>query len=421
MSIDALIGNLARRFYDRVMTLPETTEGIGLPAPDAAGSYLLYLHIPYCFVLCPFCSFHRVPFNRPDALSYFDCLQAEIRHVTEAGFRFDELYIRGGTPTVLPDELFSTIELLHGLHKIGAISVETNPDDIGKDAVKRLRDAGVNRLSVGVQSFDDGLLREMQRFERYGSGEQIQVRLERAAPVFDTLNIDMIFNFPHQTETTLNRDLDILIDDLGADQVSYYPLMASDSTRARMRVEMGAVDYSRERDYYELIRQRFLAAGYTSNSAWCFSRKLGMGDEYIVDREDYLGLGSGAFSYLQGSLFASTFSIGQYQELIRAGRTGAVRQLALSERDQMRYHLLMQLFGGSLDLTAAEARFAGNFEDTIWPEIKLLRALGALNESTTTLTLTEYGQYVWVVLMREFFSGINNLRDEMREISQVEN
>ncbi|MBT8132109.1 MAG: coproporphyrinogen III oxidase family protein [Gammaproteobacteria bacterium] len=417
MSIDTLIGGLARRFYQQVMTLPETAGGIQLPVPETAGSYLLYLHVPYCVVLCPFCSFHRVPFKRPDALSYFDCLQAEIRLATDTGYCFDELYIGGGTPTVLPDELFNTIELVRGLHKVDAISVETNPDDLGKEGVRRLLGAGVNRLSVGVQSFDDTLLREMQRFERYGSGMEIRRRLEQMTPAFETLNVDMIFNFPHQTAASLDRDLDILID-VGVDQVSFYPLMAADSTGDRMRREMGSIDYSREREFYELIQQRLLTAGYTRNSAWCFSRSPGMGDEYIVDREEYLGLGSGAFSYLRGSLFASTFSIGQYKELVRAGKTGTVRELPLSGRNQMRYFLLMKLFGGSIDLHAAEARFGGEFHSTIWPEIKLLRALGALIETETKLSLSGHGQYIWVVLMREFFAGINNLRDELRQISQ---
>ena len=81
----------------------------------------------------------------------------------------------------------------------------------------------------------------------------------------------------------------------------------------------------------------------------------GMFDEYIVDREEYVGLGSGAFSYLQGSLYVSTFSLREYRDRIAAGKTGMVRRRAFSERDQVRYYLLMQLFGGELDRSVAEA------------------------------------------------------------------
>jgi coproporphyrinogen III oxidase-like Fe-S oxidoreductase len=139
-----------------------------------------------------------------------------------------------------------------------------------------------------------------------------------------------------------------------------------------------------------------------------------MFDEYIVEHEEYLGLGSGAFSYLQGSLFASTFSINHYLRLVDAGKTGTVGRRDILQRDQMRYYLLMRLFGGSLDLATAEDRFSGAFQRTLWPELAVLRTMGAIRESARTLTLTEYGNYLWVMLMRKFFTGVNNLREEMR-------
>jgi coproporphyrinogen III oxidase-like Fe-S oxidoreductase len=86
----------------------------------------------------------------------------------------------------------------------------------------KLKDNGVNRLSVGVQTFDDPLLQQIERYHKYGSGEQITRGLAYTQGIFDTLNVDMIFNFPSQTRETLERDLRILVD-LGVDQVTYYP------------------------------------------------------------------------------------------------------------------------------------------------------------------------------------------------------
>jgi len=415
VTVDALISGLARRFYRHIMTLPEATGGVQLPVPDAGKTYLLYLHVPFCVVLCPFCTFHRVKFMQRSAQSYFASLRREIELVTHNGFRFDELYVGGGTPTVLPEDLVATVELVRRLHSVASISVETNPDHLAKAGVRRLLDAGVNRLSVGVQSFDDALLREMQRLDKYGSGGEIRERLKKTRGAFDTLNVDMIFNFPHQTEASLRRDLDVLVDDVGIDQVSYYPLMAPEIAQQTMQEHMGHVEHAREQRFYELIVERLLGAGYSRNSAWCFSRRSGLADEYIVEREEYLGLGSGAFSYLNGTLFASTFSISRYQELVGAGKTGAVRDRPLAERDQMRYYLLMRLFGGSLDCRRAETRFDGGFRRKLWPEIKALQTFGAIRTSGERLQLTETGYYLWVTLMREFFTGINNLREQMRQ------
>lgn len=414
MGLEPRIGRYFRRHLDRVLDVAEARAGIKLPVPDSDAPCLLYLHVPFCFSLCPFCSFHRVKFEPSATESYFISLRREIELVTDAGFRFDELYIGGGTPTVLPRELVHTIEYVRKRHPLRDVSVETNPDHLRSDELSRLRNAGVTRLSVGVQSLDNTLLREMHRFHEYGSAEEICDRLREAEGVFETLNVDMIFNFPHQSEVSLRRDLQILIDDLHVDQVSFYPLMTVDSTRNTMLETVGRVDYSREKAFYSLIADHFLTAGYSRSSAWCFSRTEGLSDEYIASREDYLGLGSGSFSYLQGKLFVSTFSIDLYRRLVADGRSGIVRCRAMNVRDQMRYYLLMKLFAGSIDTASAEGRFDGRFMRALRADLVLLRVLRAITMSSQTICLTERGQYLWIVLMREFFAGVNGLRDQMR-------
>ena len=412
--LDGLISRYVRHLNQRLMSFGEPGGPVELPRPDPDKHYLLYLHIPFCVVLCPFCSFHRVEFQEDRARRYFRALQEEIALVTERGYRFGEVYIGGGTPTVLPDLLAETVESIKASHPVGAVSVETNPQDLNESALSRLRSAGVNRLSVGVQSFDDGLLREMERYEKYGSGDEIAAHLRNVVGTFDTLNVDMIFNFPHQDREILDSDLHRLTDELAVDQVSWYPLMTSETTARRMSKSMGRFDRANERPYYEAIVEHMQGAGYQRSSAWCFSRQPGMFDEYIVEHEEYVGLGSGAFSYVNGAMFANTFSINNYLKRVSGGETGIVRARKMSALEQMRYHLLMRLFGGSLDLDAAEARFGGAFERTIWRDLAGLRMLGALRTTNRTLKLTETGYYLWVVLMREFFSGVNSFRDDMR-------
>lgn len=412
---DLLIDTFLRRANRRVLSFSEADEAPVLPPPDPQQRYLLYLHVPYCRVLCPFCSFHRVRFSLGKTESYFESLRQEVRLVSDAGYVFDELYVGGGTPTVMPDELLRTIGLVRSLHPVQAISIETNPDDIGSDEIRRLREAGVNRVSVGVQSFDDRLLGEMQRLEPYGSGAEIAARLKTAQGTVDTLNIDMIFNFPHQDEDSLDRDLDILTSEIAAEQVSWYPLMTAVSTRRAMRRDMGRVDYSRERRFYARIVARMAEAGYVRDSAWCFSRNPGLVDEYIVDHDEYLGLGSGAFSYLKGSLYASTFSLNHYASLVADGRSGLILRRDMGERDRMRYYLLMRLFAGSLDLEAAEQKFHGRFRCVLRPELAALKLIGAVRQRGETLQLTASGYYLWVMMMRAFFSGVSVLRDEVRQ------
>lgn len=411
---ESFFSRIEQKLGRRYLRFGNSNSSDSAPLPDPNTQYLLYLHIPFCVVLCPFCSFHRVEFKKDRALAYFKALRQEIRTATNAGFCFNELYVGGGTPTVMPEQLISTIQLVRELHPIACISTETNPDDLDDDRLPQLGLAGVNRLSVGVQSFDDRLLKEMERFEKYGSGEQIRQRLHRVAGLFETLNVDMIFNFPDQSEDSLTRDLEMLTNDVKPDQVSFYPLMTSNSTRRPMQRKLGDVSHKREKKLYQLISQHMRASGYHRASAWCFSRQPSMIDEYIVTQDEYLGLGSGAFSYVSGQFYASTFSINHYIDRALDGQIAIIKNRVMSARDQMRYYLLTRLFAGSMDLDRAEQRFAGRFSRTLFPELTCLRLIGAVTRHHRHLQLTERGFYLWVVLMREFFSGVNNLREEMR-------
>lgn len=414
MISDALITNVVRKLSRRTLSFGNAAHSVALPEPDPARRYLLYLHIPFCVVLCPFCSFHRVEFKEQRARDYFSALRREISKATDAGYRFGEIYVGGGTPTVLPEELGSTISMLRAEHDIECVSIETNPDDLSETAIHRTAEAKVNRVSVGVQSFDDSLLKEMQRYDKYGSGAQIRERLKAVAGQFDTLNIDMIFNLPNQTAASLQADLRYLTDDVIADQVSYYPLMTTSTTRKSMLRSMGSVDFSREKALYQQVVEHMQAAGYQRSSAWCFTRRQSMIDEYITEQDEYLGLGSGAFSFLNGTICASTFSINRYIRLAQSGQTGMVRQRTLNRIDHMRYYMLTHLFSGAMDLDVADDCFDGRFSHALRNELRGLKVLGTVRQDSRLLRLTERGYYLWVILMREFFTGVNQLREEMR-------
>jgi coproporphyrinogen III oxidase-like Fe-S oxidoreductase len=388
------------------------------PQPAAGRRYLLYVHIPFCDLLCPFCSFHRVRFVPDLADRYFTALRAEIRHYAELGFDFADVYVGGGTPTVDVAQLTKTLDVIRGCFEIERISVETNPDHLRKNVLEPLRAAGVNRLSVGIQSFDDQLLKEMQRFEKYGSGADLAERLAHAAGYFDTLNADMIFNFPHQDRQSLARDIQRLID-VGIDQASFYPLMAAESVRQRMARQLGVVNYSRERSFYYQILDG-MTPTFEQSSVWCFSRRPGLVDEYIIDHDEYVGVGSGAFSYLNGTLYATSFSILAYDRLIAAQHLGITHARPLSRREQLRFHLLTSLFALGLDPGVARKRFGERALRELAGELGVLRALGSIRPQDTQLRLTRRGMYHWVVMMREFLNGINNLRDEMRADNRAE-
>ena len=383
------------------------------PAPPAGGDAQLYIHVPFCQVLCPFCSFHRVEYRERKAQRYFAALRREIESYREAGYRFSGVYVGGGTPTVAPRELADTLDLVTKSFPVREIAVETNPSDLTPEILGTLQACGVNRLSVGVQSFDDGLLREMERYEKYGSREQVLRALERAAGRFTTLNVDMIFNLPHQTPSILDDDLSTVIAS-PANQVSFYPLMTSDAVRRKMTARMGRLDRARVRDYYARIRER-LAGSFTPSSAWCFSRGTGSGvDEYIADATDYVGVGSGAFSYVGGAMYATTFSLNAYADRIGRGLPAVTQRRAMSGHEQMRYEMLLRLFGLRMDRDWLASRFGGRFERRMRLEMTALKVAGAVAEDEEGYRLTDRGMYLWVLMMSAFFESVNVFREKMR-------
>ncbi|HSN72568.1 MAG TPA: coproporphyrinogen III oxidase family protein, partial [Steroidobacteraceae bacterium] len=343
---------------------------------------------------------------------YFEALRQEIRRYHEDGFTFADVYVGGGTPTVVPDELGETLELIRSLWPIRTLSVETNPNDLREEVFRVLDASGVTRLSVGVQTFDDELLRRMDRYEKYGSAAVIRERLQAAQGRYHTLNVDMIFNLPGQSLELLERDLDVLID-LGADQASFYPLMTAPTVERRMNESMGDTDPSRRLMFYERILARMLPT-YRANSAWCFSRIDGMFDEYIIDQDEYIGVGSGAFSYVGGAMYSTTFSLNQYCERIARGQTAITQGKAMSLRERMRYDYLVKLFGLELSRDYIESRYGWKFWTLMAPELAAMRLVGATRHDKDALRLTQRGMYCWILMMAEFFNAVNAFREQMR-------
>jgi len=412
--INRIITNATRKQFDRALKFDEGTVP-DLPPCDDAVPRLLYIHIPFCEELCPYCSFHRVRLNEDLVIKYHAALRLEMALYRQRGYRFTGLYAGGGTPTVLIDELAETLRLARALFPIGSVSVETNPDHLTDANIKILKQAGVNRLSVGVQTFDDGLLRQIARYDKYGSGEEIAARLEQVSGKFDTLNADMIFNFPGQTAAMLEADL-AMLQRIKMQQITFYPLMVSSLTQSLMRETMGEVNFRREKSFFKLILRR-LEEDYDSSSAWCFSRKKtgsSLIDEYVVDFDEYAGLGSGAIGYLNGVCYANTFDIGGYISGLEQGRLPLEAARAFNFTDRMRYDFLMKLFSTHLNVNELEEKYEGRFLKTLWKEMAAFTLAGAFRYFSPNLFLTPWGRYYWVIMMREFFIAVNNFRDYCR-------
>lgn len=383
-----------------------------LPAPQPGHKYVLYIHVPFCERLCPYCTFNRFIFIEAKARNYFKRLHEELQMLADLGYRFESAYIGGGTPTILIDELTRTIDLAKQLFGIREVSCETNPNHLTEEIISSL-EGRVDRLSVGIQSFDDDLLWQINRYEKYGSGEEIFKRIQTFNDRLPTLNADLIFNFPTQTEEILSRDIQRVIES-GVSQCTFYPLMGSTSLKDSMKA-LGDVNYYREAQLYDLINEN-LTQAYQPVSAWTYSRKgKVMLDEYIVQYEEYVGAGSGSFSYLNGQLFVNTFSLTEYDQIIRAKRLPLAATRKFGKLEQMQYRFMMSLFDHKLDKKKFLDDFGTPVEAGLWKEMAFMGLMGAIDHNgDKILELLPERRYLMVVMMREFFTGVNTVREQAR-------
>jgi coproporphyrinogen III oxidase-like Fe-S oxidoreductase len=266
-----------------------------------------------------------------------------------------------------------------------------------------------------VQSFDDRLLVEMGRYQKFGSGVEILEKIRFAAPHFPSLNVDMIYNFPNQTEEILRHDIE-MVRSSGAQQTTFYPLMTSPSVSKSLDRSVGKVDYGREARLYEIVLDE-LGHDFKPMSAWTFLRMgTGMLDEYIVESEEYVGLGAGAFSFLEGTLYVNTFSPREYVRAIDAGRMSVSTRQSYGKREQMRYRFMMELFGLRFDRGRFQKSFGTPVELGLSIEMLFMFMTGSIAKvKRDAYFMTPRGKYLSVVMMREFFSGVNNVRDEARK------
>lgn len=408
MFTEIFLTHYARRITRRYLAF-EKVSSCSPPQPEENGRYLLYVHIPFCEELCPYCSFIRVKFEPSLASAYFDALKREIENYYNLGYHFDSIYVGGGTPTIMPDKLAGIISFAKSIWPVTEISVETNPNHLVPEILQILRDIGTNRLSIGVQSFNDEVLESIQRIERFGSGEKIKEKLSSVVGMFDTVNIDMIFNFPNQTEQMLAEDIKI-IKEAKVDQITWYPLLASISKKKEIAERCGKVNYKREKRLYRLIVEQ-LTDTYNQQSVWCFSNKKGLIDEYIVGHDEYVGVGTGAWGHINGTMYSNTFSVQQYIRMLKENKSPVTGRRSFSYFEKMRYDFLLKLFGGTVSLSDIKKKYGNRFWFYFGKELLFLLIIRAITFQNSNIILTPKGRYYWLILMRTLFSVAGDYRE----------
>ena len=337
----------------------------------------IYVHVPFCVKKCDYCAFYSVPLQKTKVKTYLDSLRTEISlRQEEATQGVSTLFIGGGTPTALDEEEMDVfLEMLtqgFDFDKSVEKTMEGNPGTLTTEKLYLLRRHGINRISLGAQSFNDSLLRQIGRIH---TAEEIRegVRLVRKAG-FNSLNLDLMFGLPGQTLADWQKTLEEAMS-LKPEHLSLYGLMLEENTPLAMnreRIERFPDDDA-QAEMYELAKEVLASEGYWHYETSNFSRP-----EYECQHNlgywqgvEYLGLGTGAVSCINNRRWKNSKDLGLYEQKLAQGEQPIDPEededLTEHERRAERIILGLRLAEG-VNLEAFKKEFGQDLQD-IYPSV----------------------------------------------------
>ncbi len=384
-------------------------------------SISLYLHIPFCHAKCHYCDFNSYAGMLGQRESYVDALRREIELAGERARLKDgrprrcrTIFFGGGTPSLLRAEQVAEIldaaRSAFALDDDAEITLEANPGTLEYGHLDELRGVGVNRLSMGAQSFDPGLLKWMGRIH---SPEEIEVAFRAARSAgFTSINLDFIFALPGQSLALWEQTLDRAIE-LGSGHLSLYSLIVEEGTPLFTWVNQGKVIPAEDdlaADMYELASAKLATAGYHQYeiSNWALPGHECQHNLTYWHNLPYIGLGAGAHSWYAGHRFADVRPIREYIQVVRsasdlAGEPGADISLlpasAVADDEVISRELEMAETGilglrlmEGISLSTFAERFGCDFLDIFGDRLSDAFTFGLLEREGDVLRLSEHGR-----------------------------
>jgi coproporphyrinogen III oxidase-like Fe-S oxidoreductase len=401
MISDRLTG-MARRWFIGEDAVFVFEPPIGTEPKPAIEKTNLYLHIPFCRTLCPYCPYDRIRYDKALTKPYLDAVLAEIDtyHDRFGNLEIGSIYIGGGTPTTLIDELGIMLDHIRKRFRVtGDIAVETIPSDISDDVIDKLKRYGVNLLSIGVQSFSDKYLKLIGRNYRSDILRPVIRKLNAAG--FDSVNIDMMFALPGQTTEEVITDLETLLE-LEVDQVTLYPLFTFPYSTVGAQLDLKQVRFPRlpvRREMYRTIHNFFIDHGFTRVSVWGFKRE-NVPRYSSVTRDYYIGFGAGAGSYLPGRFAFNTFSVKAYVNHAMESGPPIALQMHLTPKVERYYWLYWRLYETYVPRKQLDELFVGD-RRMKWL-LAIAKWFGMYTEEEKDLVLTERGAF-WIHLVQNYY------------------
>jgi len=361
----------------------------------------LYIHIPFCATKCYYCAFNTYSFHNEQAKAYLQALRTEMELYFPETTPLRTVFIGGGTPSILSAktlaQLFAALHTHFDLRADAEITVECNPGTVDAEKLKTMRNAGVNRLSFGLQTMSDETLKQLGRIHTVTEFLH-SYHLSREFG-FENINIDLIFALPNQTMAAWQYTLHAVIA-LAPAHISAYNLIIEETTPFYEWSKAGELPLpseDTEADMFQYTIELLSAHGYTHYEICNFARENRVASHNLVywNNQACIGLGAGACGYVDGVRYTNIRSIAPYinalsqrnkpiadtERLTGRAEKAETLMLALRKREGISFENYQHRFGESL-----EVEFAALLKK--WIDLQLLE------RTTTHLRLTPRGLFL---------------------------
>lgn len=352
----------------------------------------LYIHIPFCKKKCLYCDFNSFDNKNNLINDYIDALKKEI--VSYNLKDLDTIYIGGGTPSFIDSK--NITEVLSIVPTAEEVTIEMNPCTVTMDKLKAYKNAGVNRISIGLQTTKDNILKEIGRAHTFDEFKMAYKLIRDAG--FDNVNVDLMFGLPSQSLADLRESVDYLVS-INPEHISCYSLILHNDIFKHLPSD------DDERKMYYYIKDKLKASGYKHYEISNFA-KNGFESKHNLsywNQKEYVGVGAGASSYIDGMRYTNEADLEKYIELVDETFSQRYIEEKQNMEDKLREYIILRLrLIEGLNISDINLKFDINFEEFFKKEINNLKNNGLIEIQDGNLKLTEKGLDFANVVWREF-------------------
>ena len=361
----------------------------------------LYIHIPFCKSKCYYCDFNSYSGKDDLVEKYIEALRIEL---TEINRDFKTVYFGGGTPSQIPSKYIK--EIMKNIECDGEITLELNPGTITKEKLLDYKEAGVNRISIGLQAVQDDLLKRIGRIHTLRQFEEVYNMARDVG--LNNISVDLMFGLPGQTINDVKESLEYLIK-INPEHISCYSLIVHDELVDKHPDAFSDLPNDEdERKMYYLICDELKNAGYVQYEISNFA-KPGFESKHNLcywNQDEYYGIGAGASSYINNVRYKNIDSIEKYIDLVNSGNKEeyqVVEEIQNEESKIKEYMILKLRLLDGVSVSEAYDRFKVNCLEIFQKEIDKLVRLGLIEvEKYERIRLTKKGLDLANLVWEEF-------------------